>query len=221
MKTIAIFVPIKLHSQRLPNKMLLDLGNKKVCSYIFDTLQIVKQHYANRNDVTCNVYCFCSDDAITKHIPEDIIFLKRDSSLDSDSTLGKEVYDSFVKHCPADIYAVVHATSPFVKAESIIKGLDSVLTDEYDSSYACSKIQTFTMFQDKPLNWDPNHVQRTQTLEPLYYVTSAFWIFTSTLFQTKGKFFGDYPKAIVTDRIESVDIDELDDYLLAQAIIRT
>ena len=220
MKTVAIFVPIKLKSQRLPNKMLLDLGNKKLCSYIFETLLTVKQHYSDQNDVTCNVYCFCSDEEITKYIPQDIVFIKRDPSLDSDSTLGKEIYDSFVKTCPADIYAVVHATSPFVKPESITKGIDSVLSDEYDSSYACSKIQTFTMFQNKPLNWDPNHVQRTQTLEPLYYITSAFWIFTSKLFQVKGERFGDHSKPIVTDRIESVDIDEYDDYMLAQAIIR-
>ena len=35
---IVIFVPIKLKSERLPNKMLLPLGNKLLCQHIFNTL---------------------------------------------------------------------------------------------------------------------------------------------------------------------------------------
>jgi spore coat polysaccharide biosynthesis protein SpsF (cytidylyltransferase family) len=37
------FVPIKLQSQRLPNKMLLKLGDKLLCQYIFDILIEVKK----------------------------------------------------------------------------------------------------------------------------------------------------------------------------------
>lgn len=42
MKVVA-FVPIKLNSQRLPNKMFLTLGDKKICQYIFDILLEVKK----------------------------------------------------------------------------------------------------------------------------------------------------------------------------------
>ena len=51
---IKIFVPIKLNSQRLPNKMLLTLGDKLLCQHIFFTLLEVKKQ------IECEIYCFCS-----------------------------------------------------------------------------------------------------------------------------------------------------------------
>ena len=52
---IKIFVPIKLTSQRLPNNMMLKLGDKLLCQPIFFTLLDVKK------DIACEIYCFCSD----------------------------------------------------------------------------------------------------------------------------------------------------------------
>ena len=46
---ISIFVPIKLNSQRLPNKMRLPIGKKLLCQHIFDTLlEVKKQHLIDK-----------------------------------------------------------------------------------------------------------------------------------------------------------------------------
>jgi len=214
---INIFVPIKLNSQRLPNKMLLPLGNKLLCQYIFDTLIDVKNMFSLKEINNINIYCFCSDESIKKYLPDGVIFLKRDVILDSNETKGIDIYKSFIEKIDGDIYCLCHATSPFINKESIIKGILSVIND-YDSAFSVSKIQTFTWYKNKPLNYQLDNVIRTQEIEPVYYETSAFYIFKKEIMNKYNKRIGFNPKMIETSRIESIDIDELDDYELAKAI---
>ena len=98
MKLVA-FVPIKLNSQRLPNKMFLPLGDKIICQHIFDTLLNVK----NKINIPLDIYCFCSNEQIKQYLPDNIQFLKRDSSLDSNETKGINIYKSFVNKIDADL----------------------------------------------------------------------------------------------------------------------
>ena len=50
------FIPIKLNNQRLPGKNLLPLGDKAMCSYIFDTVKQI--------DEIDEKYVYCSDESI-------------------------------------------------------------------------------------------------------------------------------------------------------------
>ena len=210
---INIFVPIKLKSQRLPNKMLLPLGNKLLCQYIFDTLLEVKKI------IDCNIYCYCSNESIIEYLPNGINFLKRDISLDSNETKGMTIYKSFIEKIDGDIYCLCHATSPFIKKESIINGLNKVIYENYDSSFSVSKIQTFSWYKNKPLNYDFNNIIKTQDIEPVFYETSAFFIFKKNILEKYNRRIGFNPFMIETNRIESIDIDEYEDYELAKSII--
>ena len=69
MKVVAL-VPIKLNSQRLPHKNILDLGGKPLCAHMTENLLKVKG--------IDEIYVYCSDEQITKYMPEGIKFLKRD-----------------------------------------------------------------------------------------------------------------------------------------------
>lgn len=213
MKKIIIFVPIKLNSQRLPKKMLLSLGNKLLCQHIFDTLIEVKK------EIKGDIYCYCSDEIIKNYLPKEINFFKRNINLDKDETKGIDIYKSFIEKIDGDIYCLCHATSPFIKKESIIKGIKSVI-NEYDSAFSVSKIQTFTWYKNKPLNYSLDNVIRTQDIEPIYYENSAFYIFEKDILNKYKRRIGFNPYMIETDRIESIDIDEIEDYDLAKNICK-
>lgn len=213
MKIVA-FVPIKLKSQRLPNKMLLPLGDKLLCQHIFRTLLLVKQV------IDVDIYCYCSDEQIKHYLPNDVIFLKRSVELDRDETKGMEIYKCFSSEIKADIYGLFHATSPFIDKSSIIEGFNKILYEQYDSSFSCSKIQTFSWYKNTPLNYSLNNIVKTQDIEPIYWETSAFYLFKKSVLET-NKRIGTNPYMIVTNRVESVDIDEKDDYEIAKAIIHT
>ena len=160
---IVCFVPIKLKSERLPDKMLLPLGNKLLCQHIFDILLEV------RKTIDMDIYCFCSDEKIKEYLPENILFLERDISLDSNKTKGLDIYKSFSDKIDADIYGLFHATSPFIEPESIIIGFNKIIKENYDSSFSVSRIQTFTWYDNKPLNYNLDDIVRTQDIKPIFY----------------------------------------------------
>ena len=211
---IAAFVCIKLKSQRLPNKMTLKLGNKKLCQHIFDTLIELK----NNSKYNINVYCFCSDERIKDLLPDDVTFLKRDPRLDSSTTKGMEIYQEFMKLVNSDVYLLCHATSPFIKKESIIKGIDGIMDKGYDSAFSCSRIQTFCWYNNLTLNYSLDDVVQTQDIKPIYCETSAFYAFKKEVLESKRRI-GKNPLLVETDYRESVDIDEHRDYELALKLI--
>ena len=193
MKTVA-FVPIRLNSQRVP----LD-GSPLMC-HILKTLTEVEG--------IDEVYVFCSDEGIRALLPEGVRLLLRDPSLDSDTTLGREIYDSFTARVGADLYILAHATD----------ALGKVRSGEYDSAFSAEKIQTFAWFEGRPLNYALDNIPRTQTIEPVYIETSAFFIFSRELWCGRGRRIGDRPYMAVVDRIEGLDIDYPEDFAMAEII---
>lgn len=210
MKVVA-FVPIRLNSKRVVGKNLKMLGDKPLLQYILETLVTVPQ--------IDEVYVYCSDESIIPYLPKKVKFLKRSTSLDSDETLGKEIYEAFVKDVEADVYMLAHTTSPFVKSETIGNALDKVINEEYDSSFSAQKIQTFTWYNGKPLNYSLKEIPRTQTIEPVYVETSAFYIFRREVWTELRQRVGNKPYMALTDAIEGVDIDNPEDFDFATKII--
>lgn len=134
MKTVA-FVPIRLNSQRVAGKNLRPLDGSPLMCHILKTLTEVEG--------IDEVYVFCSDEGIRALLPEGVRLLLRDPSLDSDTTLGREIYDSFTARVEADLYILAHATSPFIRAATLADALGKVRSGEYDSAFSAEKIQTF------------------------------------------------------------------------------
>jgi CMP-N-acetylneuraminic acid synthetase len=185
MKVVA-FVPIRLNSKRVVGKNLKMLGGKPLMQYILETLVKV-------NNID-EVYVYCSSEEVIPYLPQGVKFLKRSTALDGDETLGKEIYEAFVKDVDADVYMLAHTTSPFIKAGTIENAIDKVVNGGHDSSFSAQKIQTFTWFNGKPLNYSLKDIPRTQTIEPVY-VELPGWQQDMTVVKSEGEFpqaFNDY-----------------------------
>ena len=210
MKKVA-FVPIRLNSQRVEGKNLRLLGGRPLMAYLLQTLTQVEN--------IDEVYLYCSNPDVQQYLPEGVKFLQRDQSLDSNTTLGEEIYDAFTSAVDADIYILAHATSPLIRSATIADAVARVESGEYDSAFSAERVQTFAWWDGKPLNYSLNRVPRTQDLEPVYVETSAFFVFEREVWCGKRRRIGKRPYMAVTDRIESMDIDNPDDFLLAEAIV--
>ena len=210
MKTVA-FVPIRLNSQRVVGKNLRPLGGRPMMTYLLQSLAAAKN--------IDQVYVYCSSQEVKQYLPEGVKLLLRDERLDSNTTLGAEIYDAFVSEVEADIYILAHATSPFIRTSTIEQAVAKVASGEHDSAFSAERIQTFTWWQGKPLNYSLKNIPRTQELEPIYVETSAFFVFEREVWTEQHRRIGDKPYVAVTDRIESIDIDNPDDFTLAEAIV--
>ncbi|NLL06787.1 MAG: acylneuraminate cytidylyltransferase family protein [Clostridiaceae bacterium] len=210
MRTIAV-VPMKLNNERLPNKNTKSFDNgKPLCYYILETLLKV-------NGID-DIYVYCSNPRIQDFIPKGIKFLRRSESLDTSSTLMNEVLKCFSEEVNADIYLMTHATSPFVLSTSIENALSKVRSGEYDSALAVQKVQEFLWKDGKPFNYDLSNIPRTQDLPKLFAETSGFYIYKKDIIQKFNRRIGFRPYLQEVTKIEATDIDEMDDFLIANAI---
>ncbi len=213
MKVVA-FVPIRLNSQRVEGKNLRLLAGEPLLCHILRTLRKV--------EAIDEIYAYCSDDAIVPLLPDGVQFLRRSPQLDRNETLGCEIYDAFTAAVDADVYVLAHATSPFIRPETIACALHEV-TDKgggYDSAFSAERLQTFAWYEGRPLNYSLDAIPRTQEIEPVYIETSAFFIFRREVWCQLRQRIGRRPYIAVVDRIEGIDIDYPEDFALAETIAK-
>ena len=207
---VVAFVPIKLNNQRLPGKNTKYLNGRPLCQYMFETLSNVR-----RLDER---YAYCSDEAIAPYIPEGIELLKRDPYLDGFQVKGLEIIARFVQDVDADVYVLAHVTQPFTKPSSIERGLEKVLSGEYDSAFSAVKFQDYFWQDGKPINYDPKDIVRTQDLDPIFMEVGSFFIFRKEVFTKLGQRIGEKPYICEVDQFEAVDIDTAEDFEFAEAV---
>lgn len=206
MKTVAL-VPIKLNSQRLPHKNILPIAGHPLCWHLCNSLVKAKG--------IDEVYVYCSDEEVTKYLPEGAMFKQREKWMDGDTVKGFDIYREFMKEVDADVYVLAHTTSPFIKTESIENALSHILNGENDSAFSAERIQTFAWYKGEPINYDLNDVPRTQDMEPIWVETSAFFMFKKEIFTAHNRRIGFNPYIQEVSGIEAVDIDEKKDYDMA------
>lgn len=228
MKVVGL-VPIKTNNQRLKGKNTKNLRKSKpLMSYILNTLKKI--------DELEKVYVFSSDSNIKSCIPEGVDFLKRDKTLDSDQTSMNEILNSFINIVDSDVYLLAHATAPFIYESSIRKSIKKVTDQDYDSAFSVNKVNDFFCFQpnqkfykksgdllefstsDVFTNYQLDNIQRTQDLQPLLQETSGFYIFKKDIFTKTNRRIGDNPYLCEISKVESIDIDDKEDFFIAKAI---
>ncbi len=208
---IVALVPMKLNNRRLPGKNIMRFDNgEPLCHYVLTTLLSIKE--------IDEVYVYCSSETIKEYIPAGVKYLKRSVELDKDTTKINEVIAAFANEIEADIYVMSHVTSPFIEAASIRNGLAAVLGGAYDSALAVQQLATFLWKDGKPLNYQLDNIPRTQDLPPVYAETSGFYIFKSDVIKQLHRRIGEKPFLVQVSQTEAVDVDEKEDFLIANAI---
>lgn len=213
MKVVAL-VPVKLNSERVKEKNLRPFcDGKPLVQFILEALVASK-----RID---EVYVYCSSERIKEYLIDGVKFLKRPEYLDGNNCNCNDIIREFIREVDADYYVVSHATGPFTKTESIDRCISSVTgSDEYDSAFMVTKLQTFLWSQGKPINFDINHFPRTQDLEPIYVETPGAYVFTKSVFEKYQRRVGIHPCLVEVSQQEGCDIDTEFDMTVAQALYK-
>ena len=210
MKTIAI-MPIKLNNERLPGKNTMDLGGKPLLQYQLLAMQ--------QTGLADEIYVYCSDEAVCHYLPGGIRFLKRPAKLDLPTSNFTQIFSTFSSTVPADIYVYVHATAPFITPQTMTKCIQAVQRGKFDSAFCAVKVQDFLWKDGEPLNFDATNVPRSQDLEPIYRETSGVYVFTKEVFEVYHRRIGKKPYIKEVSFKEAVDINNPEDFRLAEAMV--
>ena len=204
-------MPIKLKNERCPGKNTRLLGNKPLLEYELDNL--------HKTRLIDSINVFCSSEEVVPFLPKYVEFIKRPIELDLPTSNFNQIFSAFMSVIDSDIYVYAHATAPFITVETMKECIEAVKSGKYDSAFCAQKIQTFLWKNGKPLNFDSNNLPRTQDLEPIYQETSGVYVFTKEVFVKYKRRVGINPFIKCVSVKEAVDIDNPEDFELAEALL--
>ena len=196
-KKFSILIPIKSVSQRVPGKNFRDFGGKPLWKVAVDKF---------RDDF--HVYVDTDNHDLFEQLQhdKDVTVYIRDRSLLGHETSVCELIRYWVwTYDPKGFLFQVHATSPFLKTETLKEAYQSMIPGN-DSVFSYTKHQSRFWFNNQPVNHDPENLIQTQDLVALHEENSLFYGFTPRVARL-GKRIGDNPVMIETDPEESMDID--------------
>ena len=219
MKIVAL-LPMKGNSERVPNKNLKDFCGKPLYQRVLDTL-LSSNHI---DEVIINT----DSDNIKQHVQDNyengVIVLDRPEEIIGDLVSMNKIIEHDIANIDADFYVQTHSTNPLLKTETLDVAIKKMIEvqNQNDSIFSVTKMQTRLYDENgKPFNHNPNELLRTQDLPPLYEENSNFYIFTKQSFaKSGGKRIGVNPLMFEIDKTEAVDIDEPQDFIIAESLYK-
>lgn len=213
-------LPMKGHSERIPEKNVKPLGGKPLCLWVLKTLDSVR----DVERVVVNTDSEKIADLVADHF-EVTIHWRPDELCGGEVSMNRIIaYD--LELLEDDHYFVqTHATNPFLRAETLERALRRYragLEFGHDSVFSVTRHQSrFYDADGRPLNHEPGRLVPTQDLPPLYEENSNFYIFSRDSFESCGSRIGSKPAWFEMDPREATDIDEPRDWQFAETLLAT
>ncbi len=216
---IVALVPMKGHSERVPNKNFRVFHGKPLYRWIVDTLLELPEIA----EVVINTDARATFEAQGVGALPRVRLRDRAPALCGDFVSMNKVLADDVAHVPADLYVMTHSTNPLLRAGTIRRAIAHYrqLTGEgtADSVFAVNRFQTrFYRADGSAVNHDPANLIRTQDLEPWYEENSNLYLFSAASFARTQARIGARPAMFETPRAESLDIDDQEGWEMAEAV---
>lgn len=181
MHDVTAMIPVLLGSTRIPDKNIILVDGKVLCSYTIGackTAGVFKAIYLN------------SEDDIFKTIAEQegIMFYRRpqewggracQQKTKSRDCAGKRcvinehyLYDFMTTGTQAEYVCQVNATSPLLKPETIRDFVNTLVEGKYDSLFATHEIRAESFFQGNPISFSRKYKCPSSEIDP---ISSICW----------------------------------------------
>lgn len=217
MKLMAL-LPMKGHSERVPNKNMRDFNDRPLYHAIMHTL--LKSKYIEKVVINTDSEIITED--AKKNFGESVIIIDRPKEIQGGDVSMNVIINYDLSKVNGDHFLQTHSTNPLLRVETLDKAIETYFEnlEKYDSLFSVTRVQT--RFYDKnanPINHNPKELLRTQDLEPLYEENSNFYIFSKESFKNAGnRRIGLKPQIFEVNKLEAVDIDEPEDFILAEIL---
>ena len=206
------------HSQRVPGKNYRPLAGKPLFQHILETLESVPEIETVIVDTDSEPVM----EGVRRFFP-DVKLIARPEHLRADDVPMNDILLYDTAQVQADFYLQTHSTNPLLKAETISRGIQSLISNfpKYDSLFSVTRLQTRLYWQDgRAINHNPLELLQTQDLPPVYEENSCIYLFTRENLERKKHRIGDRPLMFEIDADEAWDIDEELDFEITDFLMR-
>ena len=212
---IKALVPMKGHSERVPNKNIRPLYGKPAFHWILESL--------SRSKYIDEIIINTDSPIIAKSATDNfkVTIIDRPEFLLGDLIGIQPLIEYDLSKTKGDFYLQTHCTNPLVKTETIDKAIEVFFAQtEHDALFTVTPIKTRLYWPDgSGINHDPKHLIRTQDLEPIYEENSCFYIFSRETNQKVKNRLGSNPMMFSMNRLEATDIDDMEDFYWAEYLL--
>ncbi|MGA2489606.1 MAG: acylneuraminate cytidylyltransferase family protein [Anaerolineales bacterium] len=218
MPKLVALVPMRHHSQRVPGKNYRPLAGKPLYQHIIETLLSVPAISSIVVDTDSEPVM----GGLRRDFPQ-VVILPRPENLRANTISMNEILLYDTSQVEADFYLQTHSTNPLLRPETIMKAVQTFITDypAHDSLFSVTRLQTRLYdLHGYALNHDPKNLIQTQDLSPVYEENSCIYIFTRENLERRRNRLGERPFMFEMDADEAWDIDEELDFAIADFLMR-
>lgn len=212
MKTLGIFAPARLGSQRLPNKQLLPIKDSNMFDICCQKLNEITSKY---NIPTYVLICDAPLIEIAKKYPAIAIIYRDENTATVDGPLQyiyKDVLDA-----PVDYLMFLNPCLTFLSIETIVGDIQNFLLSSKEYGTSVKKLQNWIWDQNYHLlNKIDYDKLNTKEITPLYQCAHCFHIFNREKFKEDGLMLTDDLCLLEVPEEETIDIDTREEYEFAK-----
>jgi CMP-N-acetylneuraminic acid synthetase len=217
-ETIVALVPMRHHSQRVPQKNFRKIAGKPLYHHIVTTLMNCPEVSQIAVDTDSEVIL----EGLRTDFPE-VVRIKRPDALSGDTVPMNDVLMYDASQVAADLYLQTHSTNPLIKADTLSRAINvfKESSEVHDSLFSVTRLQTRLWdAQTKPLNHDVEVLLQTQDLPPVFEENSCIYLFTAENLKRRNNRMGEKPLMFEMDPVEALDIDEESDFQIAEILLQ-
>jgi len=214
---IAALVPMRHHSQRVPQKNYREIAGKPLFYYILNSLDACPEIDQIIVDTDSEVIM----EGLRADFPA-VMIIERPEALRADHVPMNDILLYDTGQVPADLYLQTHSTNPLLKPETISDAIIKFKGQygKYDSLFSVTRLQTRLWDQQThPINHDPDVLLQTQDLPPVFEENSCIYLFTAKKLRERKNRIGEKPMMYEIKPDEALDIDEEIDFTIADIIL--
>jgi N-acylneuraminate cytidylyltransferase len=218
MKITAV-IPIRKGSQRVKNKNIRPFSNTTLLEIKITTLLQVSEI----DEIIINTNSDAAIELVEQDFPVSKVKIhKREEYYASSECSGSDFFRHLGEVTDTDIFLYTPCTSPFIKPETVSKCIAQFLSNqECDSLATVSSVKEFLWLDSKPVNYDPTNAPNSQNLPNIVALNFGTSVISKDNLIKYCNIIGHNPQFVITDEIESIDIDTPLDFYLAEQIYKT
>ena len=211
------YLIIKKYSERVPGKNFRELGEKPLFRWILDTLQEVDE--LERIVINTDARERLASLGLVES--ERLVLRDRQEDLLGNDVTANTLIAADLNEIEGEEWLMTHVTNPFLSAATIRGGIaryrECVDDGSADSLFSVNHVNRRLYGADgDAINHDPKKLMPTQDLPPVYEENSCLYIFSKASFRATDTRIGLKPHLFETPQLESLDIDEIEDWRLAE-----
>lgn len=208
-------MPMKGNSERVPNKNIRLLAGRPACHWMLDSLtnsKYIDEIIVNTDSNEIAKICMNSFD---------VTIIERPHKLVGDMVGIQPLIEHDLASSDGDFFLQTHSTNPLLTSSTIDKSIEAFFNQsEFDSLFTVNEIKQRYYWPDgSGVNHNPKILSRTQDLDPIYFENSCIYIFSREVNSKFKNRLGSKPMMHEIDVLESVDIDDIEDFYWAEYLL--